>query len=103
MTELRISDVHVHAPARVVAILNQTYDTTWMDPDQSRSPHGSGQCPNDDQQYFNKLDSKDRGIGAQILRKVGVQNMTLLSNSSHALGDVGYGLSIQEVLPLRVD
>ena len=55
MTKLRISDVHVHAPAGVVAILNQTYDTTWMDPDQSRSPHGSGQCPNDDQQYFNKL------------------------------------------------
>ena len=55
MAELRISDVHVHAPARVVAILNQTYDTTWMDPDQLRRPHGSGQCPNDDQQYFNKL------------------------------------------------
>ena len=57
----------------------------------------------DGQQYFNKLDSKDRGIGAQILRKVGVQNMTLLSNSSHALGDVGYGLAIEEILPLRVD
>ncbi|MGB2469887.1 MAG: hypothetical protein ACPIA5_03465 [Flavobacteriales bacterium] len=57
----------------------------------------------DGQQYFNKLDSKDRGIGAQILRNVGVQNMTLLSNSSHALGDVGYGLSIQEVLPLTLD
>ena len=54
-------------------------------------------------QHFNKLDSKDRGIGAQILRKVGVQNMSLLSNSSHALGDVGYGLSIHEVLPLNMD
>ena len=29
--------------------------------------------------------------------------MTLLSNSSHALGDVGYGLSIHEVLPLTLD
>ena len=54
-TQLRIRDVDVNAPARVVAILNHTYTTKWMNPDEARSPHGSGQCPNDDQLYYNKL------------------------------------------------
>ena len=42
-------------PARTVAILNHTYTSKWMNPDETRSPHGSGQCPNDDQLYYNKL------------------------------------------------
>ena len=45
-----------------------------------------------------KLDSKDRGIGAQILRDVGVTNIALLSNTSKASGDVGFGLHVSEVV-----
>ena len=51
---------------------------------------------------FLRLDSKDRGIGAQILRDVGVRNIALLSNTSKANGDVGFGLTVREVLPLQV-
>lgn len=50
--------------------------------------------------HFPRLDSKDRGIGAQILRNVGVRNIALLSDSNQALGDVGFGLTIAEILPL---
>lgn len=49
---------------------------------------------------FPKLDSKDRGIGAQILRQLGIKNMTLLSNSDQPTGDVGYGLTIAKVVPI---
>lgn len=43
---------------------------------------------------FPQLDSKDRGIGAQILRSIGIRRITLLSNSSQRTGDVGYGLTV---------
>ena len=46
---------------------------------------------------FPKLDSKDRGIGAQILRNVGVRNIKLLSNSKQPTGDAGFGLNISSV------
>ena len=36
--------------------------------------------------HFPQLDSKDRGIGAQILRRLGIKNIVLLSNSSQAQG-----------------
>lgn len=49
---------------------------------------------------FPKLDSKDRGIGAQILRDLQVSNMLLLSDSHHTKGEVGYGLTIKEVVAL---
>jgi 3,4-dihydroxy 2-butanone 4-phosphate synthase / GTP cyclohydrolase II len=49
---------------------------------------------------FPKLDSKDRGIGAQILRDLQVSNMLLLSDSHHVKGEVGYGLTIKEVVAL---
>tara|TARA_Y100001954_G_scaffold196320_1_gene212603 strand:+ start:1030 stop:2055 length:1026 start_codon:yes stop_codon:yes gene_type:complete len=54
-TQLRIRDFNVYAPARAVAILNHIYTTKWMNPDEAKSPHGSGQCQNDDQLYYNKL------------------------------------------------
>ena len=50
--------------------------------------------------HFPQLDSKDRGIGAQILRRLGIKNIVLLSNSSQAQGDVGYGLHIDRVEPI---
>ena len=49
---------------------------------------------------FPVLDSKDRGIGAQILRQLGIKNIVLLSNSSQRIGDVGFGLNITKVEPL---
>ena len=51
---------------------------------------------------FPKLDSKDRGIGAQILRNVGVRNIKLLSNSNQPTGDAGFGLTIDSVEAIGV-
>ena len=50
---------------------------------------------------FPQLDSKDRGIGAQILRAIGVKNIVLLSNSSQTTGAVGFGLTIERIQPMR--
>ena len=50
---------------------------------------------------YPKLDSKDRGIGAQILRHIGIKNIMLLSNSDQATGSVGFGLTIQSISPIR--
>ena len=51
---------------------------------------------------FPKLDSKDRGIGAQILRNVGVKNITLLSNSKQPTGHAGFGLTIDSIEPIQL-
>ena len=49
----------------------------------------------------NKMDSKDYGIGAQILRNLGVTKMKLLTNTSERrTGIIGYGLEIVETIPL---
>lgn len=50
---------------------------------------------------FPQLDSKDRGIGAQILRSIGIRRITLLSNSSQRTGDVGYGLTVSAIEPIH--
>jgi 3,4-dihydroxy 2-butanone 4-phosphate synthase/GTP cyclohydrolase II len=48
-----------------------------------------------------KMDSKDYGIGAQILRDLGVHRMQLLSNSPNRVhGETVYGLKIEEVVAL---
>ncbi len=48
-------------------------------------------------------DQRDYGIGAQILRDLGVRTMRLLSNNPRKLvGLEGYGLSVSEWLPLEV-
>lgn len=52
--------------------------------------------------HFPKLDSKDRGIGAQILRSIGIQHITLLSNSNQTAGPVGYGLTVESVSPIHL-
>ena len=57
----------------------------------------------DGQQYFNKLDSKDRGIGAQILRKVWGPKHDAAQQFISRLGRRWLRTSIQEVLLLRVD
>ena len=48
------------------------------------------------------MDSKDYGIGAQILRDLGVHNMHLLSNTPNKRKNVSvYGLNIVDTLPLN--
>lgn len=46
-------------------------------------------------------DSKDYGIGAQILRSLGISRIRLITNSKHKkIGLKGYGLNIEKTLPI---
>ena len=48
-------------------------------------------------------DQRDYGIGAQILRDIGVRSMRLLTNNPRKfVGLEGYGLSVARTLPLEV-
>ena len=50
-----------------------------------------------------KADQRDYGMGVQSLRELGVRTMRLLSNNPRKLvGVEGYGLSINEWLPLEI-
>jgi len=50
-----------------------------------------------------KADQRDYGIGAQILRALGVRSMRLLTNNPRKfIGLEGYGLSVSESVPLEV-
>jgi 3,4-dihydroxy 2-butanone 4-phosphate synthase/GTP cyclohydrolase II len=50
-----------------------------------------------------KPDQRDYGIGAQILRDLGVRTMRLLTNNPRKfIGLEGYGLSVTESLPLEM-
>lgn len=48
-----------------------------------------------------KMDTKDFGIGAQILHDLDITNIRLMSNSTHGkrVGMIGYGLEISEYVP----
>ncbi len=49
-----------------------------------------------------KMDSRDYGVGAQILRDLGVHNIKLITNESKKLaGLTGYGLDIVENVPFE--
>lgn len=49
-------------------------------------------------------DSRDYGIGAQILSDLGIHSMRLMTNNpKKILGLSGYGLEITEQLPIRVE
>ncbi len=51
-----------------------------------------------------KPDQRDYGIGAQILRNLGIRSMRLLTNNPRKfVGLQGYGLSVSETLPLEID
>lgn len=51
-----------------------------------------------------KMDERDYGIGAQILRDLRVSKMKLMSNNpKKRTGLVGYGLEIVENIPLQVE
>lgn len=50
-----------------------------------------------------KMDERDYGIGAQILRKLNVTKLRLMSNNpSKRIGLIGYGLEIVENVPLEM-
>jgi 3,4-dihydroxy 2-butanone 4-phosphate synthase/GTP cyclohydrolase II len=49
------------------------------------------------------MDERDYGVGAQILRDLGVQKMRLMSNNPRKrTGLVGYGLEVVENIPVQV-
>ncbi len=51
-----------------------------------------------------KPDERDYGIGAQIIRDLGVKKMRLLTNNpTKRTGLVGYGLEIVETVPLEIE
>lgn len=50
-----------------------------------------------------KSDQRDYGLGAQILRSLGVTKMRLMSNNpSKRAGLIGYGLEILETVPIEI-
>jgi 3,4-dihydroxy 2-butanone 4-phosphate synthase/GTP cyclohydrolase II len=50
------------------------------------------------------MDQRDYGIGAQILRDLGVQKMRLLSNNPRKrIGLVGYGLEIVDNIAIEIE
>ena len=50
-----------------------------------------------------KMDNRDYGIGAQILRDIGVKNIRLISNNpKKRTGLIGYGLEIVESVGIEI-
>lgn len=50
-----------------------------------------------------KMDERDYGVGAQILRKLGITRLKLMSNNpKKRAGILGYGLEIVETIPIEV-
>lgn len=51
-----------------------------------------------------KMDERDYGVGAQILRDLGVRKIRLISNNpKKRAGLIGYGLEIVESVPIRIE
>ncbi len=50
----------------------------------------------------NTMDSKDYGIGAQIIRDLGIRKLHILSDHPRKKGIIGYGLEITGTTPLSV-
>jgi 3,4-dihydroxy 2-butanone 4-phosphate synthase/GTP cyclohydrolase II len=50
-----------------------------------------------------KADERDYGIGAQILRDLGVKNMRLITNNpTKKVGLTSYGLKVIENVPIKI-
>lgn len=50
-----------------------------------------------------KMDQRDYGVGAQILRSLGITKMRLMSNNpSKRAGLIGYGIEIVENIPIEI-
>lgn len=51
-----------------------------------------------------KMDHRDYGVGAQILRSLGVSKIKLISNNpKKRIGLIGYGLEIVENIPIEIE
>ncbi len=51
-----------------------------------------------------QTDQRDYGVGAQILRHLGITKLRLISNNpKKRVGLIGYGLEIVDNLPIRID
>lgn len=51
-----------------------------------------------------KADERDYGVGAQILRSLGVEKMKLISNNPvKRIGLEGYGLNVEENVPIEIE
>jgi 3,4-dihydroxy 2-butanone 4-phosphate synthase/GTP cyclohydrolase II len=63
-----------------------------------------GEAPTEETRKAFRSDDRDYGIGAQILRSLGIRQLRLITNS-HAkrVGLKGYGLEIVEEVPLPID
>ena len=69
---------------------------SYLDPPSSLEQAGAPPAPL-------MADEKDYGVGAQILRSLGVTKLRLLTNSAQKrVGLKGYGLEIVESLPLNI-
>lgn len=68
----------------------RAYKTMRKEPAKTSRPAG----------VANPMDSKDYGIGAQILRYLGVGKMELLTDTPRKAGSIGYGLEIVSTSPL---
>ncbi|AFD05367.1 bifunctional 3,4-dihydroxy-2-butanone-4-phosphate synthase/GTP cyclohydrolase II [Solitalea canadensis] len=50
-----------------------------------------------------KMDERDYGVGAQIIRSLGVTKMKLMSNNpTKRAGLIGYGLEVVETVPIEI-
>ena len=50
-----------------------------------------------------RADERDYGVGAQILRRLGVEKMRLMTNNPvKRVGLEGYGLTVEEIVPIEV-
>lgn len=51
-----------------------------------------------------KMDQRDYGVGAQILRHLGITKLKLMSNNpKKRAGLLGYGIEIQETVPIEME
>ncbi len=51
-----------------------------------------------------QMDQRDYGVGAQMLRHIGITKLKLISNNpKKRVGLIGYGLEVVENIPLEVD
>ena len=47
------------------------------------------------------MDTKDYGIGAQIIRHLGIRKLNVLTDTDRPIGNIGYGLEITRLSPLK--
>jgi 3,4-dihydroxy 2-butanone 4-phosphate synthase/GTP cyclohydrolase II len=47
------------------------------------------------------MDTKDYGIGAQIIRQLGIRKLNVLTDTDRPLGNIGYGLEIARLSKLK--